>query len=256
VIASLVAAIALAAYAWSVRTYDRRYPERRIPIACAACFGAGVLAIAAALSPPVDALADVSFAAHMMQHLVLTLIAAPLVLLGRPLLIVVALLPRAASRRIAGALHRPPLRSLASPALGWLAFVGTLWIVHVSPLYEASLAHPAVHVLEHGLLLAVALLFWLPVIAAGYSPHPMPPSTRALYVFAAIPPGAFLGFAIYAAARPWYEHYAAGRNVADVLQDQRDAGVAMWLGGGLLLLIAALALTAAWASAERREVNA
>lgn len=250
------AAIALVAYGWGVRAYGRRYPGRRLPATRIGCFGAGVICVAAALSPPFDALADASFAVHMLQHLVLMLLAAPLLLLGSPLLVVVALLPRDVSRHVGSALHHAPLRAVLSPAVAWLAFVATLWIVHVSPLYEASLAHPPVHALEHALLLTVALLFWLPVVSAGYAPHPVPRSTRALYVFAAIPPSAFLGFAIYSAARPLYAHYAAGRSLEAVLQDQRDAGVAMWLGGGLALLIAALALTAAWASVERREANA
>jgi cytochrome c oxidase assembly factor CtaG len=153
-------------------------------------------------------------------------------------------------------MHRAPVRVVSSPAAAFLIFVAVLWTAHFSPLYEASLEHEWIHVLEHAAFLGSALLFWMWVLPAGSLPRPVPYAVRLLLVFLAIPQGAFLAVALQSARGVLYPHYLATQSVAQALADQRTAGEIMWLGGGTLLFVAFIAVAAAWAARERGAVCA
>lgn len=177
-----------------------------------------------ALSPPLDGRADATFAAHMVQHVALTMAAAPLLAAG---------LPR--------------WRLRVHPVPAWLAFAATGWLVHFTPLFEAATGSLPVHVVEHALLLGTAVAFWAQVAGpAARMPHPL----RLLYLVVAMPQNTFLALAISSSTRVLYEHYAGG---LDPLGDQRLAGGVMWIAGDLVLLGAVLLTAAAWARAEERE---
>lgn len=248
----LLGAAAIALYLRGVTLYGRRFPARAFSFWRIAAFVAGTTLLALALSAPVDALGERSFAAHMVQHVVLMLAAPPLVLLGAPLLLLIAVPNAAVARRITAFADSAFGRVLFAPLTGWLAFVGVLWFSHFSPLYESALVHPEVHVVEHALFLGAAFLFWNAVVQVGYAPRPVPFPARMLFVFLAIPQGAFLGLAIYAARGILYPHYAIGRSAASALADQQNGGAVMWIAGGFLLFLAFMATCAAWAASERR----
>ena len=178
-----------------------------------------------ALSPPVDARADATLAAHMVQHVAMTMAAAPLLAAG-------VRLPR---------LH---------PLLAWVVFAATGWLVHFTPLFETATENLPVHVFEHALLLGGAVLFWAQVVGKGATmSHPL----RLLYLVVAMPQNTFLALAIFSTTRVLYPHYAGG---GDPLGDQRLAGGIMWVAGDLVLLVAVLLVAAAWARHEERQTRA
>ncbi|MEO6834582.1 MAG: cytochrome c oxidase assembly protein [Candidatus Tumulicola sp.] len=255
-IAASLGVAAIIVYLIAVRAYDVRYPRRRFSALRVGCFVTGGVVMGAALLPPADALADQSFAAHMAQHLILTVVGPPLLLLGAPLLLCVALPPARVARAIAHVVQRSPIHALFSPVVAWLFYVTTLWAVHLSPLYEAALQHEWVHGLEHALFVVAAMLFWMPVVQVGYAPWPLSYAARTLYLFLAIPQGAFLGLAIYSARYVLYPHYALGRPLAQALLDQQNGGAMMWMAGGLVLLVAFIAAIGIWATNERGEALA
>jgi cytochrome c oxidase assembly factor CtaG len=184
---------------------------------------AGLATLAVALSPPLDSLADTRLPFHMVQHVLLTMVAAPLLAAG------MTRLPR---------LH---------PVATWLLFAATGWVVHFTGLFEAAAEHLPVHVFEHALLFGTALLFW----AAVVGPRPtMSHPLRLLYLAVAMPQNTFLALAITSADTVLYPHYAGG---GDPLGEQRLAGGIMWIAGDLLLLLAVLLMAAAWARHEERE---
>ena len=246
----LLCGLALIAYGWAAARYTRRFPRRAFG-ASILSFVSGLLVIAAVLSPPFDRLADDSFCWHMLQHLALTLVAPPLLLLGAPGTLIAASAPAPIARRIGRALHGPFGRILGNASAAWLAFVGVLWLTHLSPLYEAALEDERVHAAEHALYLMSAIWFWTPVASKGVGPIPLPFPARMLYLFVAVPPCAFLGLAIYDAPMPLYPHYLAGKMLTQVMNDQRAGGELMWLGGGLLLFAAFLLTAWRWAEHER-----
>lgn len=222
---------------------------RRIPLAVQLSFYAGLAVIGGALVGPMDDLADASFAWHMLEHLLLTGLAAPLLVLGAPVRVALASLPARPATALAGALRSGPIRWLTNPMVALVIFLAVMYGTHFSPFYEASLANEAVHAAEHTLYLAAAFIFWTSILAVAPAPHAATHPLRILTLILAMPTTAFLGFALYVARHPLYAHYAA---LPGALADQRDAGTVMWLGGGVPLFVALLWCGADWGARERR----
>ncbi len=209
--------------------------------------GAGIGITAIALAPPVDRLVDASFAWHMAQHLVLLFVVPLLLLLTRPFDLFVRWIGKDATATFVRVTR--PLHALAHPVVTLTVVTGYLWLMHFSPLYEGALEHPALHVAEHGALLLVGTLFWLPVIG----PPPLRPAAypvRLLYLMVALPQGALLALALNAARAPLYAHYAHVLLGPAALADQRNGAAVMWIGGGLVLFTAFLATFGMWAQRE------
>jgi putative membrane protein len=242
---ALLASAAL--YAWGVvrvRSARRAFPRHAV-----VAFAAGLAVVAAALLGPVDARSDASLAWHMVQHLALVSLAAPLLLLGAPLRLALGALPPRAAASLAALMNAPPLRLLTHPAFAWAQFALVLYGTHFSPLYEAALEHEPIHALEHALYLTSALVFWQPLLAVAPAPHAPPHPARILMLFLALPMSAFLGFAFWVARTVIYPHYAANANA---LGDQMNAGAVMWLAGGAPLFLAMLWCVADWGAREHR----
>jgi len=237
----------IAAYLIGVRLYAFRYSRLRFERGRLVAFCAGVTIAAGIVLPPIDALVDASFAAHMVQHLVLALVVPPLLLLGAPLTLLVSLTPSPFGRKIARVMRHRVMLIAASPLVAWFVFVTVLWGIHFSPLYELALRSDNIHGCEHVLILGASLLFWMPVAQMGYAPHPIPFPVRLFYLFLAIPQGAFLGLTIYSARYLLYPHYLIGRSMDAALSDQRNAGAVMWIGGGALFFVAFMLTAAVWA---------
>ena len=155
----------------------------------------------------------------MAQHMLLVYVAAPLFLLSAPMMLLLGSLDLARARRLGRFLHSPFWRSLTFPVFTWLFFMAVMWGAHFSPLYELALAYPAVHILEHALFLTSAILFWQAIIHIGPVSWPMNFPLRVVYVFLAMPQGAFLGLALYQTRMALYPHYVVthGGSVAAAL---------------------------------------
>ena len=120
----------------------------------------------------------------MVQHVLLTLVAAPLIALAAPITLLLRVASPGTRRRwILPVLHSRVMRVLAFPVVAWLIFAAVMWVSHFSPLFDAALEDPFVHDLEHVIYLAAALLFWWPAVALDPAPWRMPHPVRALYVF-------------------------------------------------------------------------
>lgn len=249
----ICAVLTASLYLYAVGLYNERFPDRAYGALRIAAFLSGNALMSAVLLPPIEPLAGTLFAWHMTQHVVLMLVGPPLLLLGAPLLLAVAVPPARIARRLTTAAGSSVGHVIFAPLTGWLSFVAILWASHFSPLYEAALEHPGMHVLEHALYVCAALLFWSSIVQVGYTPRPLPYVARMLYLFLAIPQGAFLGLALYAARSALYPHYLHDRTPALALADQQNGGAVMWIAGGLLLFIAFMCTAGAWAAAERTE---
>ncbi len=243
------------AYLWLVRRVDRDHAATPVQISRIACFLGGLGAIAIALESPLAAYDTTLFSVHMVQHVLLIFVAAPLLVLGAP----ITLLLRAASherrtRYVLPVLHSRALRVLTFPVVSWLVFAGVMWGTHFSPLFDASLEEPVIHDLEHLLFVVAALLFWWPAIGRDPSPWRIPHPARILYVFLQMPQNTFLALVIFSANAPLYAHYAT--LVRDwgptVLADQQGAGAIMWVAGDLTFLAAILGIVVAWMRDEER----
>jgi cytochrome c oxidase assembly factor CtaG len=143
---------------------------------------AGLVALLAGLA--VD---DVSLPLHMAGHGVVVAVAAPLLVLSRPLTTLLRALPRAAARDLVGLLRSPPVRALLWPPLALAAFVGVQLAFHLTPLYEDALRDGPLHDTEHAVFLATALWLWTVCLAVEPLPgRRWPPLARAGLLLAAM----------------------------------------------------------------------
>jgi putative copper resistance protein D len=213
--------------------------------------GLGVLGVA--LLSPVDTYATSLFSVHMAQHLLLTMVAAPLLALGAPITLLLRV-ARPGTRRalILPLLHSAPLRAVSFPVVSWVLFAAVMWATHFSALFDAALENPLVHDGEHLLYLGAGLLFWWPVVGADPAPWRMSHGARIGYLALGMPQNTFLGLAIYSAQVVLYPHYATLVRPwgPDPLTDQQLAGGLMWVGGDFLFIIPLLIAVGAWMRAE------
>jgi putative membrane protein len=215
-------------------------------------FWLGLAAIAVALVSPLDAAASALASAHMVQHLLLTLVAAPLLALSRPGATLLRGGPRRVRRAVGrwrGRLQLTPRRlaRLGHPVLLWLCYVATLWFWHASVTYDAALASEPVHATSHLTYLLTGVLFWGLLVRSARDGDPSP-GLGLLLAFGAAMQGVFLSALLTFAAEPWYAGYIGTTTPwgLDQLTDQQLAGAIMWLPGGLVYLGSALALFVAW----------
>src|SRR4029079_1313749 len=183
------------ALAWivAVRRVHAAHPATHVPGWPTLAFLGGLLAIAFALQSGIEQYDTALFSIHMVQHVLLLLVAAPLIALSGPVTLALrAARPDIRRRYLLPILHSRPVRLLSHPVVAWLLFAGVMWGTHFSPLFDAALEHPWLHDLEHLLFLVTALLFWWPAVARDPAPWRMPHPGRVMYVFLQMPQNTFL----------------------------------------------------------------
>jgi putative membrane protein len=235
------------------RHFDASYRNR------AGLFTVGYTALLVALLSPLHAVGEEYFAVHMVQHLLLSLVAAPLLLLSNSMPVFLWALPprqRASIGRLAGQAGpiRNSLRWLTLPLVAWWLFVLTQWLWHVPAAYEWALENRWAHYVEHLSFFATAVLFWWPVIGSPPLPSPLGYPARLVYTFLAWMPNSFLGAGITLSRGPLYPHYVtfAQQHGTDPLIDQQLAGLIMWIPGDLLFAVILILLFVAFMQAEER----
>jgi cytochrome c oxidase assembly factor CtaG len=238
--------------------------RRRWPVWRTALFLLGLAALLAALASPIDGYAAVSFAVHMVQHMLLTVIAAPLLMLGAPIRPLLRGLPawvRAAIVRPLARAHavRTFVHLLRQPLIAAALYVGGLYAWHLPNLYDAALLDARVHLIEHAWFFLSALIFWSVVI----DPEPF----RATLSYGARLPyllvlgaaqNTVLGGVLSFSSRLLYTAYASVSETTifdmDRVTDQRVGGAIMWVVGDFVFLAAASVAFFLWL-AEEEEVQ-
>lgn len=213
-------------------------------------FAAGWLSLAVALVSPLHRLSGVLFSAHMAQHELLIAAAAPLLVLGRPIVAFLWAVPLS-WRRAAGAWSampavRAPWRLLTLPLVAWTLHAVAIWLWHAPRLFQATLSSEAVHTLQHVSFLGTGLLFWWALLRAREGRRGRP--VAVLYLFTTAVHTTVLGALLTFSARVWYPLYDPSTSAWGLtpLEDQQLAGLIMWVPAGLTYLIATLAIAASW----------
>jgi putative membrane protein len=247
--AEVIVAAGLAAAAWAWAWHRR---GTRPPPGPALRFLGALAALLLALNGPLHDLSDwYLFSAHMVQHLVLTLVAAPLLLTGLPGWMLDALLGPVLARRVPGAVLRAALRPLPAFAV----YAGALVFWHLPGPYGTALEVHGWHVVEHLVLLGTAVLGWWPILSPSRRAPALPYAAQLLYLFVFGMPMTVVAAMITAAERVLYPFYAAAPRLFDLtpLADQRLGGVIMWVPSGLIPLAAFTIVFFRWAAAEADE---
>jgi putative membrane protein len=249
-------AISLCLYAiGAVRLLQRSGPGRKTLWRQISFFAAGWLALLAALASPIDVAGSVSFAAHMVQHEILMIVAAPLLVLSRPLGIWVWALPQSWRKAIGGSVQaggfRLVWRALTQPLNAWILHFMALWLWHAPFLFQAALRNDNVHALQHACFLFSALLFWWAVLRELMGGQRR--GVSIVYLFTTMMHTGALGALFAMSATIWYPYYGASASRFDLspLEDQQLGGLIMWVPGGLAYVIAGLVLCAGWLKQAR-----
>ncbi len=253
IVAVLVAGVAL--YGAGLRRVRSTEAGRRaLPPWRSRCFAAAVTVAAVALLSPLEALAHELFGAHMLQHVLLTLVVPPLLVLARPVLVGSMGLPLRARRTLSVArvrLPQPGTRPVGFAVAAVVVHVTTLWVWHVPALYEAALDHAIVHVVEHTTLIAGALpLWWVAAEPRGRYAN----AVGVAALFAGVFQSGVLVRLVTFAGEAWYPHHIVGalRWGLTPLEDQQLAGGLMLFPGGLAYLIGGVLLFLRWLRADER----
>jgi putative membrane protein len=246
---------AAAAYLIAVRRVERANPRVPVPRWRIAAWLGGLAVVFVALASAVDLYADDLLSVHMVQHLMLAMLAPPLLALGAPITLLLRVAtPSARHRYILPVLHSRFVCFVAAPPVAWGTFTAVLLVAHFSPLYDAALEDPTLHVAEHLLFLAAGFLFWMPIVGADPSPWRLGYGSRLVYMGLQMPVSAAVGLAIYFAPAVLYAHYATMSRPwgPDPYTDQQIGGVVMWGAGDFVLLAVIPLIVAAWMRADAR----
>ena len=216
--------------------------------------------LAVAFVSPLDALSSALASAHMVQHVLLVLVVAPLIALSAPGTVFLRAGPPAIRPRLTGwrrrfGVTRRNLRVLRLPAAVWLLHVGVLWFWHARVPYDAAVGNELLHVAEHVTFLVTAVMFW-GVVIGGRAAGRVWNGLGVLLVFTMAMQSTFLAVLMTFAPTPWYSAYADTTRAWNLtpLADQQLAGVIMWVPAGAVYLAAGVALMISWVQASEREV--
>jgi putative membrane protein len=244
-------------YAWGIaRAHGARVGGRRGSWSLwrATSFAAGLLTLAVALLSGVDRIADELLSVHMVQHMLLALLAPVLLLCGAPVKLALVASSGSSRRRLGVLFVSRPIRTLTHPAIGLALFVSVELTTHLTGFYQLALEDETLHAFEHAAYFWSGLLLFAPLIAADPLPHPPAPLARFSWMMGAMTamavPGAVLTFS-ESVRYPFYlaPARALGRSA---LADQHLAGAIMWVGSGLAMFALALGVTFSSMLAEER----
>jgi len=222
-------------YLSAIGPFRRRYglgPEVKRGQVAAFLIGTAIMFLA--LVSPLDEIGDAYlFSAHMVQHLLITVVVPPLWLVGTPGWLVKVLLRQPLIGRV--------LRALTKPPIAFFLFTGVFAAWHLPILYDLTLANENVHILEHLMFMATAVLNWWPIL--NPLPEEMPRlsfGSQILYMFANCQVMVVLGALLFFISHPIYIPYLAAPRIFGIsaADDQMIGALIMWIPGNIVYLIA------------------
>lgn len=227
---------------------------QRVNIWRAVCFMAGMTLLFVALISPVDALGMSLFSGHMVQHLLLVLGAAPLLVLSQPMPALLRGLPLRWGKSVGRITHAPMMQSLwerlTRPITISLVHIAALYMWHIPLLYSAAVQHEALHALEHASFFGTAVLYWHMVREnQDYG-------SRVLSVFIVMMASGVLGALMTFARVPWYADHSeyVGAWGLTLLEDQQLAGLFMWVPASVIYVVTAAVLLGTWINTVEHRV--
>ena len=222
-----------------------------------ACFYSALIVLAIALASPIEALSAQLFWVHMVQHVLLLMVAAPLFVVAQPWIRLWRCLPLTTRRRLGHGLSQgeraAPLRlasrTLGGPVASFVLFSVVLLAWHIPVLFDATLHSSVLHALEHTLFFATALMFWKQVIDSPPLHARLSPPQRVVYVIGAMIVSWVLAIVLALAPHPlyaFYAHQASRPGGISAIADQQIAAGIMWVPGSITFVIVIFAYIHRW----------
>jgi len=252
--------LAVFGYACGLRRLHAHARSRIFGVLRIASFAAGIVTLFVALISPLDALDDQLFSAHMVQHLLLMMVAAPLLVWSRPAMAFLWAFPILARRVIGrlwigGGLNRG-VDALMSPLVVWLLCSMVLWFWHLPGPYDWALANEGVHTLEHFCFFITALMFWSLVIEP-FGRRRLDYGSTLIFVATLGVQNGLLGALLTLAGHPFYGAHATTTAAWGLtpLEDQQLAGIIMWIPASVIHLTSLGILFVLWMANAEREAQ-
>lgn len=250
---SLLAA-ALVLYLLGVARANRLHPRHRWPARRTAAFVGGIVATAVAILSVIGVYDDVLFADHMVQHLLLIMVAGWLFAASSP----IALAWRASTgrphRALSAAIRSRAAHVVGHPVAAFALYALTIPLTHLTVFMTLVLETSAVHHLEHIFFVVVGFLFWRQI--AGSDPHGvrLHPALKALYMFLAVPVDTFVGLTLSLEKREIFPVEATFHRTwgPSLVASIHWGGVIMWVGGDMLMMLAFVPIVIQWVRLEDR----
>jgi putative membrane protein len=223
----------------------------------ALAFALGWLALLIALDSPIHGMGSQLFWVHMMQHEILMLVAAPLLVLGKPMVALLWAVPLSWRSSLGRFTQQRTFHAMwafvTAPLVAWLAHAIALWGWHVPALFELTLRSEFAHALQHLSFLGTALLFWWTLIQG----HRVNYGGAFIYVFTTAAHSSVLGALLTFSRTPWYPSYLATAPHWGLtpLEDQQLGGLIMWVPAGVILFLISLGLLFAWLRESDRRLG-
>ena len=226
----------------------------------ASCFWIGWTSAGIALLSPIHALSESVFFMHMTQHEILILVAAPLIVLGKPAMVSLKALPQNSAGTMARMAQEPAIARIwaivNAPLGAWLLHSAALWLWHIPSVFDATLHNNAIHAAQHISFFGSAILFWWAILHGRQ--RRLSYGLGVLYMFTTAMHSGLLGALLTLSRSVWYPSYIH-HNAFNLtpLEDQQLGGLIMWIPAGLIYVIAGLGFLAGWMrEAEARVMRA
>lgn len=245
-------ALAAVLYLVGVRLVARRHPVRPWPKRFTAAFLLGLLAIVIATQSSIGAYDDTLFWIHMVQHLLLIMVAPVLLVVGRPVTLLLHACRNPVHRWALGVVRSRPVALLTHPLVGLIAYTATIVGTHLTSFMNTVVTDQAAHDAEHALYLIVGYLFFLPVVGREPLRWRLAPPVRALLLILAMPADTFTGLTLTFAGHEQFPAYADQHRQwgPTLLGDLHGGGAVMWIGGDFLMFGLVLVIFAMWSRSD------
>jgi putative copper resistance protein D len=245
---------AAALYLFGVVRVRRLRPRHPWPLGRTLAFLAALVVTGIAIFSFIGVYDGVLFWDHMVQHLLLIMVAALLFAVGSPLALTYRASTGATHRRVARALRSPVARFFDHPLVAFLLYAVVIPITHLTVWFNYTLVHESVHNAEHIVFLVVGYLFWRQVFGIEPSEHRMHPGLKMLYLLVAVSVDTFVGLSLDSASHELFPAYTAMHRTwgPTLVTDLHIGGVIMWVGGDTLMMLAMIPVALEWLHVEER----
>lgn len=241
-------------YVLGVVRQNRLHPRHRWPALRIASFLGAVLVTAVAVFSAIGLYDTTLFWIHMVQHLLLIMVAAPLFAASSPIALLWQASAGRAHRRIGDALRSRPALIIGHPVTAFVLYGVLVPLTHLTVFYNWAVQSRDVDELEHFLFLAIGYLFWRLLFGADPNRYRAQPPIRALLLFLAVPVDTFVGVTLNSENHEIFPALAALHRMwgPSLVADLRLGGVIMWVGGDTLMMMALIPVAMAWVRREER----
>lgn len=250
-VVSVAVAVFGGLYLWGAARVRRRHPARPWPAGRTIAFVLGLLVIVMATQSGIGAYDDTLFYDHMIQHLMLIMIAPPLLVVGQPVTLLMHASRNPLHTWTKKVLRSKPVRAITWPGFGVVAYAVTIVGTHLTSFMNQAVTNEVIHNLEHVLFLVIGYLYFLPLIGKEPTGWKVSYPLRLFLLFIAMPVDAFTGVVLNSYSSDPFPPLAPRNWGPASLSDVHDGGGVMWVGGAAIMFVVIMCVFFGWTREKR-----